>query len=308
MNDKEITRITDRFRAYLELERGMSVHTVSAYEADVARFLEYIVQSYPGKTLQEIDTDSIGAFLGDLNDVGISPRSRARILSGIKSFFGFLTLEGDIKDDPTLPLDSPHVLRKLPDVLSLEEIDAIMDSIDLSTVEGRRNRAIIEILYSCGLRVSELCHLTLQQLHPDDSFIIVRGKGNKERLVPMSPAAIEYVTSYIAHDRPATRPGHEDIVFINRLGTGLSRIMIFKIVKRLTEMAGISKSVSPHTLRHSFATHLLEGGANLRTIQLMLGHESIATTEVYLHVDTTRLRDEILLHHPRNRHGSVNLS
>lgn len=294
--NKQAERSLERYVAYLGLERGMSANTISAYSADARRFLETLPDDV---NITSVTTSDIGEFIGDLNDVGISPRSRARILSGLKSYFAFLTLEGDIAVDPTLPLETPRALHHLPDVLSLEEIDAIIDVIDLSTSEGRRNRAIIETLYSCGLRVSELCNLTLSQLHLDDGFVLVHGKGNKERLVPMSPAAISYISEYVAQDRKQPKPGHEDKVFINRLGTAMSRVMIFKIIKTLTALAGVDKTVSPHTLRHSFATHLLEGGANLRTIQMMLGHESIATTEVYLHVDTTRLRDEILLHHPR---------
>lgn len=296
MINKANQRILDRYTAFLKLERGMSENTVSAYGADATRFIENLAENVE---LKDLETEDIALFIGDLNDIGISPRSRARIVSGLKSFFGFLTLEGDIPLDPTLGLETPRVIQHVPDVLSLEEIDSIIAAIDLSTPEGPRNRAIIETLYSCGLRVSELCQLKLNQLHLDDGFILVHGKGNKERLVPMSPASIHYLHTYISQHRNATKPGYEDAVFVNRLGTDMSRVMIFKIIKKLTAAAGIEKTVSPHTLRHSFATHLLEGGANLRTIQLMLGHESIATTEVYLHVDTTHLREEILLHHPR---------
>lgn len=296
MTPQERERLFVRYNAYLQLERGMSLNTVAAYSADAERFVDTLDEEVK---INEVNTAMIAEFIGDLNDLGISPRSRARILSGLKSFFGFLTLEGDITIDPTLPLETPRIVRRMPDVLSIEEIDAIIEAIDLSTSEGRRNRAIIETLYSCGLRVSELCDLRFNRLHFDDGFLLVHGKGNKERLVPMSPAAVSYLSAYIANDRRTPKPGYEDIVFINRLGTAMSRVMIFKIIKTLTAIAGIQKSVSPHTLRHSFATHLLEGGANLRTIQLMLGHESLATTEVYLHVDTSRLRHEILLHHPR---------
>lgn len=299
MTAAESTRYLDRYQAYLELERGFSPHTVTAYIADASRFLHTLSS---GLQINEINTDILSEFIGDLNDIGISARSRARIISGLKSFFSFLTLEGDIQVDPALPLDNPRASAHLPDVLSIEEIDSIIEAIDLSTIDGRRNRAIIETLYSCGLRVSELCSLRLSQLHLEDGFLIVHGKGSKERLVPMSPSAIEYIKHYLTEgDRPVTKPGYEDVVFINRLGTSLSRVMIFKIIKSLTARAGILKNISPHTLRHSFATHLLEGGANLRTIQMMLGHESIATTEIYLHVDTSHLRDEILRHHPRNQ-------
>lgn len=291
-------RLLDRFTACLQLERGMSDNTVSAYRADAARFLESLPADMD---VTEVTTEVIAAFVGDLHDLGISARSRARIVSGIKSFFAFLTLERDIATDPSLPLEMPKIASKLPDVLSLAEIDAIVEAIDLSTPTGRRNRAIVETLYCCGLRVSELCTLKLNQLHLEGEapFIIVRGKGNKERLVPVSPAATQWIGPYIVQDRNEPKPGYEDSVFINRTGTSMSRVMIFKIIKSLAEAAGVRKTVSPHTFRHSFATHLLEGGANLRAIQTMLGHESIATTEVYLHVDTSHLRDEILQHHPR---------
>ena len=297
MTEKEKNGLMTRYEAYLSLERGMSHNTVSAYVSDASRFVDTLEEEMQ---VSDVTTDLIAGFIGDLNDLGISPRSRARILSGLKSFFSFLTLEGDVPADPTLSLENPRIGQKLPDVLSLDEIDAMISLNDLSTPEGRRNRAIIETLYSCGLRVSELCGLTLSQLHLDDGFMIVHGKGNKERLVPMSPPLVSYIREYLmSGDRPVACPGHEDIVFLNRFGKALSRVMVFKIVKLLTEMAGIDKTVSPHTLRHSFATHLLEGGANLRTIQMMLGHESIATTEIYLHVDSSRLREEILMHHPR---------
>lgn len=299
MTEKVRTRLIERYTAYLQLERGMSGHTVAAYTSDVTKFLAALDDKYP--TINDVTTNIIGEFIGDLNDLGICARSRARILSGIKSFFAFLTLERDIDIDPTLPLETPRITRHLPDVLSIDEIDSMIAAIDISSSDGRRNRAIVETMYSCGLRVSEVCNLTLNQLHLEDAFMLVLGKGSKERLVPMSPTVIDYISRYLREDRPTPRAGNEDIVFLNRFGTLLSRVMIFKIIRRLAELAGIEKGVSPHTLRHSFATHLLEGGANLRTIQMMLGHESIATTEVYLHVDSSHLRDEILLHHPRAR-------
>ena len=296
MNADVSKRLLDRYTAYLQLERGMSDNTIGAYRSDAARFLETLAENV---SIQQVCTEDLAIFIGDLNDIGICPRSRARIVSGLKSFFGFLTLEGDLTVDPTLPLETPRITHYLPDVLTIDEIDTMIDAIDLSTQDGRRNRAILETMYSCGLRVSEVCSLQITQLHLDDGFMIVFGKGSKERLVPMSPAAVSYIAAYLSEDRGVPKPGNEDIVFLNRLGTKLSRVMIFKIIRRLAEMSGITKNVSPHTLRHSFATHLLEGGANLRTIQMMLGHESIATTEVYLHVDSTHLRDEIILHHPR---------
>lgn len=296
MTHKECERLIDRYSAYLAMERGMSGNTVAAYCADASRFIENLAEKIRP---EDITTNTISEFIGDLCDLGISTRSRARIVSGLKSFFKFLTIEGDIPSDPTLPLETPRTARYLPDVLSIEEIDSMIESIDLSSADGRRNRAIIETLYSCGLRVSELCSLSLRQLHLDDGFLIVHGKGSKERIVPVSQSAKDYIMEYLRFDRGTPKPGAEDVVFLNRLGTAISRVMIFKIIKTLAMSAGIDKVVSPHTLRHSFATHLLEGGANLRTIQMMLGHESIATTEVYLHVDSSRLREEIIGHHPR---------
>lgn len=301
MTPTDRQRLIDRYEAFLHLERGMSGNTVMAYVADASRFLETLNGDY---TITDVTTEMLAEFIGDLNDLGIAPRSRARIVSGLKSFFNFLLLENDITIDPAMPLETPRIARHLPDILTVDDIDAIITACDLSTPEGRRNRAIIETLYSCGLRVSELCALTLSQLHFDNEFIVVHGKGSKDRVVPVARSAVEYINQYIEHDRVIPKPGHEDIVFINRRGSALSRVMIFKIIKQLTALAGIQKKVSPHTLRHSFATHLLEGGANLRSIQMMLGHESIATTEVYLHVDTTRLRDEILQHLPRAKKTS----
>ena len=237
-----------------------------------------------------------------LQDVGIQPKSQARIISGIKSFFKFLKKEGYIDVNPSELLVSPKLGLHLPDVLTLGEIDDMIDAIDMSTPEGIRNRAIIETLYGCGLRVSELIALRMSQVFVDDEYVIVEGKGNKQRLVPISQQALECIAHYIKEVRCtlSVKPADADILFLNRRGGQLSRVMIFYIVKSLCELAGIHKTVSPHTLRHSFATHLLEGGANLRAIQQMLGHESITTTEIYVHIDRSTLRQEILLHHPRN--------
>lgn len=288
----------DRYEAYLALERGMSSNTVAAYRSDVAHFWAAMPSDMsPGS----VTIDDLSAYMADLHDLGISPRSRARTVSALRNFFGWLTLEGDIAVDPSLRLDGPSVGRHLPDVLTVDEIDAMVDAIDMSAPEGRRNRAIIETVYGCGLRVSELCGLPLAAVNFDEAFMIVRGKGSKDRLVPMSPDAVHYIRQYVRHDRPVPKPGNEDVVFLNRRGAALSRVMIFYIIKDLATRAGLTKTVSPHTLRHSFATHLLEGGANLRAIQQMLGHASIATTEVYLHIDSTHLRDEILRSHPCNR-------
>jgi len=295
--DSSTRHILDRFRAHLAMERGVADNTVTAYMADATRFVEWLE---PGTTVLDTTYDTLSAFVGDLYDVGISPRSRARIVSGIKSFFNFLNIEGDIPEDPSIRLEMPHIGRALPDVLSIAEIDAMSAAADVSTADGRRNRAIIETLYGCGLRVSELCSLSMTGLHLDEDFVIITGKGSKDRLVPMSPTAHRLIEDYIRDDRPTPKPGSEDIVFLNRRGGKLTRVMIFYIVRNLAAQAGIVKKVSPHTLRHSFATHLLEGGANLRAIQQMLGHESIATTEIYLHVDSSHLRDEILRYHPRN--------
>lgn len=287
------------YEAHLVLERGLSENTRSAYVADVEKLINYL---HGEKTeLREVTTDTLRSFAADLFDLGISSRSQARIISGIKSFFRFLKLEGYLDSNPSLLLESPHPGRKLPEVLRLDEIDAMIAAIDLSKPEGQRNRAIIETLYGCGLRVSELVNLEISRLYLDEQYIMVKGKGNKERIVPISPQAIAEIRAYLP-DRELlpVKPGEDNVLFLNRRGHRLTRVMIFYIIKSLAAEAGIRKKISPHTLRHSFATHLLEGGANLRAIQQMLGHEDIATTEIYIHIDRRRLRDEILLHHPRN--------
>lgn len=289
-----------RYRQYLQLEKGLSPLTVKAYTDDLSKLLNYLA---PTQTdFRNVTVDQIHQFLAALHDIGINARSQARILSGIRSFFHFLCLEKEIEQDPTELVQAPHIPRHLPEILSTQEIDAIKQQIDLSLPEGHRNRAIIETLYSCGLRVSELCDLRISNLYLEQSFIKVTGKGSKERLVPISPCAIADLNNWFAcRNRIVVTPGHEDYVFISpRRGTKLSRITVFHWVKRLATDAGIKKSISPHTFRHTFATHLLEGGANLRAIQAMLGHESIATTQIYTHIDRNLLRQEILLHHPRN--------
>lgn len=287
------------YEAHLVLERGLSENTRSAYVADVEKLINYLHGEKSG--LREVTTDTLRSFAADLFDLGISSRSQARIISGIKSFFRFLKLEGYLDSNPSLLLESPHPGRKLPEVLRLDEIDAMIAAIDLSKPEGQRNRAIIETLYGCGLRVSELVNLEISRLYLDEQYIMVKGKGNKERIVPISPQAIAEIRAYLP-DRELlpVKPGEDNVLFLNRRGHRLTRVMIFYIIKSLAAEAGIRKEISPHTLRHSFATHLLEGGANLRAIQQMLGHEDIATTEIYIHIDRRRLRDEILLHHPRN--------
>ena len=289
------------YRVYLQLEKALRPASVEAYLSDVQKLDDYLGGG--DGALLVAGLDDLRGFLASLADIGIHARSQARILSSIRSFYGFLQLDGYIENDPTETLRSPKIGMHLPDVLTLQEIDDIINAIDLSKSEGQRNRAIIEVLYSCGLRVSELCELRLSDLYMNEQFIRVTGKGDKQRLVPISSRAIAELEAYFAdRSRIAIKHGYEDYVFISeRLKKKLSRITVFHIVKELVAATGISKSVSPHTFRHSFATHLLEGGANLRVIQAMLGHESIATTEIYTHIDTQRLREEIIEHHPRNR-------
>lgn len=255
-----------------------------------------------GLSYKEIAYGNLQQFVAQLHDVGIHPRSQARIISGVKSFYRFLLTDGYITDDPTELLESPKIGLKLPEVLTVDEINGVIDTIDLSLAEGQRNRAMLEVLYSCGLRVSELITLRYPDVYFDEGFIKVEGKGSKQRLVPVSETALHEIKNYL-YDRNLVKvkKGYEDILFLSRRGTGLSRIMVFHVIKRQAEMAGIHKNVSPHTFRHSFATHLLEGGANLRAIQEMLGHEKITTTEIYTHVSREFLRKEILEHHPRNR-------
>ncbi|MBD5246676.1 MAG: tyrosine recombinase XerD [Barnesiella sp.] len=282
----------------------MSPNTVDAYLEDVRKLLNYC--SGEGITVDKITLDNLQQFAAECHDLGIAIRTLARIISGIKSFFRWLVREEYVDVDPTLLFEGPRVGRKLPDVLSIEEIDAMIDAIDMSKFEGVRNRAIIETLYGCGLRVSELVNLEISRIYADEQYVIVRGKGDKERLVPMAPATIDAINDYMAMRADIQlRPGENNILFVSRRGARLTRMMVYYIVSRLAESAGISKEISPHTMRHSFATHLLEGGANLRAIQQMLGHESISTTEVYLHLDRTFLRNEILDHHPRNNRGAT---
>lgn len=293
--------ILRRYRQYLMLERAFSANTLDAYFKDLQKLLDFLEAEdidFRNVTLEQLQT-----FVATLLDLGLTTRTIARILAGVRTFYKFLQLETEISTDPTEFLESPSRSNHLPDVLTVAEIDLLIDTIDLDIAEGQRDRAIIETLYSCGLRVSELCGLKLSDLFLDQGFIRVHGKGKKERLVPISPRAIEELTRWFNdRDQVEIRPGHEDSVFLSiRRGTSLSRITIFHIVKTLAEQAGIRTTVSPHTFRHSFATHLLEGGANLRAIQEMLGHEDIGTTEIYMHLDRHHLREEILQHHPRNQ-------
>lgn len=294
--------IFQRYIQYLKLEKSLSSNTLSAYSDDLMKLLSFLNENHTD--YRSVTVDLLDSFLATLSDIGIHPRSQARILSGIRSFYHFLFIEKEIDHDPTELIETPKIGRHLPQILSTEEIDRLINCIDLSTPEGQRNRTILEILYSCGLRVSELRDLKMSGLYLNEGFIRVLGKGNKERLVPISAKAINELHLWF-YDRNliSIKPGYEDYVFLSlRRGTPLSRIMIFHIVKELAVKAGITKSISPHTFRHSFATHLLEGGANLRAIQAMLGHEAIATTEIYMHMNKNRLRDEILQHHPRNIH------
>ena len=291
--------IVKNYVRYLKLQRNFSPNTLDAYQRDLEKLLVWL--SKEGKRLQELELPDLQAFAAGLHDIGIGPRSQCRILSGIRSFCRFLQLEGYRSDDPSELLESPVLGEHLPEVLSTAEVDRIEDSIDLSKWEGHRNRAIIEVLFSCGLRVSELVTLKLSNLYLDDEFVRVLGKGSKERLVPISPRAVKELGFWFDDRRHMTiKPGEEDYVFLNRRGAHLTRTMILIMIKRQAEAAGIQKTISPHTLRHSFATALLEGGADLRVIQALLGHESIGTTEIYTHIDTSALRQAILEHHPRN--------
>lgn len=290
-----------KFKQHLLLEKALSTNTLEAYVHDVDNLFTYLKEndiSPLDVTLNELEN-----FLATLHDRQIGPRSQARMLSGIRSFYQFLVLDGFIEADPTILLESPKIGMKLPEVLSIEEIDMLIDAIDLSKREGQRNRAIIETLYSCGLRVSEACNLKLSDLYLNEGYIKVEGKGSKQRLVPISERATAEIMDYLT-DRAEIdiKPGHEDYLFVSaHFKKRMSRITMFHIIKELAELTGIKKTISPHTFRHSFATHLLEGGANLRVIQSMLGHEDIGTTEIYTHIDAHRLRAEIIEHHPRNR-------
>ena len=291
--------IVSRYRRYLKLEKGYSANTLDAYMRDVDKLYRYLaVEQVDVLDVKLEDLEHFAAFISDL---GIGPRSLARILSGVRQFYRFLVIDGYLEVDPTELLESPKQPDHLPEVLSTAEVDLLEQAIDLSKWEGHRNRAIIEVLFSCGLRVSELTNLKLSNLYIEEQYIRVMGKGSKERLVPISPRALDEL-NYWFLDRNVMKikPGEEDYVFLNRRGQHLTRTMILIMIKRYAVEAGIKKTISPHTLRHSFATSLLEGGADLRAIQAMLGHESIGTTEIYTHIDTSTLRQEILEHHPRN--------
>ncbi len=289
------------FKSYLKLERSLSPNSVEAYIRDVEKLKDFIDIHQLNISPLQIKNEELKKFIEWIHQLGISARSQARLISGLKSFYKYLILEGKIQKDPTELLETPKLGRKLPDVLSIEEIDELIAAIDLSKPEGQRNKAIIETLYSCGLRVSELVNLKISDLYFNDKFIRVVGKGNKERLVPISNKAIQEIKLYTEHTRThiSIQKGFEDFLFLNRRGKLLTRVMIFTIIKDLVEKIGLKKSISPHTFRHSFASHLIDGGADLRAVQEMLGHESIITTEIYTHLDREYLRDAIIQFHPR---------
>jgi integrase/recombinase XerD len=293
-------RYIKHFVSYLKIEKGLAENSILAYQRDVLNLMDFAIK-------QRIEVEAIRvvhlkAFLTSINELGIGARSQARMISGIKQFFLFLILEDVIKNDPSELLEMPKIGKKLPEVLEIEEIDALIAAIDLSKNEGHRNRAMLETLYSCGLRVSELVNLRFSDLFFEEGFIRVIGKGNKERLVPVSPSVEKEIGIYndFIRRHQHIQPGNENVVFLNRRGAKLTRVMIFTIIKNLANEIGLQKNISPHTFRHSFATHLLEGGANLRAIQEMLGHESITTTEIYTHLDQRFIREAIIFYHPRN--------
>lgn len=295
-------KIFKGYLRYLRLERSMSGNTLDAYRRDVEKLLAYLQPM--GKSLTEVTLEDLQSFSADLHDIGIGPRSQCRILSGVRSLFRYMVLDGYVEQDPSELLESPVLGEHLPTFLTPAEVDQLKDSIDLSVPEGHRNRAIIEVLFSCGLRVSELVSLKWSQVYENDLYLRILGKGNKERLVPLSETALHEISNYLPwRNSLKIKPGEEDYVFLNRRGAHLTRTMILIMLKHQAEVAGIKKTISPHTLRHSFATALLEGGADLRVIQALLGHQSIGTTEVYTHISMQTLRREVLEHHPRNIDG-----
>ncbi len=291
------------FTAYLQIERSLSPNSVAAYTKDVTHLHDYLSEHYPDVAPTQVAQEHLEQFIHHRGQAGQNARSQARMLSGIRAFFKYLLLDNQIQDDPTSLLEGPKLSRKLPDFLSIEEIDRMMETIDHSTPAGMRSRAILEMLYGCGLRVSELTGMKLSNLYFDIDFIKVLGKGNKERLVPIGKKAQKWVVLYIDEVRRfgQIHPKHEDHLFLNQRGTPLSRISVFTMIKDLAAEAEIKKKISPHTFRHSFATHLVEGGANLRAVQQMLGHESITTTEIYTHLSRDYLRDTVLQYHPHYR-------
>ena len=291
--------ILRKYKVYLKLEKSLSDNTVNAYLADIHKLYQFLAdeQIHPlDATLEILET-----FSANLRDLGIQPRSQARILSGIRSFYHYLILDDYLQADPSELLESPQIGLHLPEVLTIEEIDRLTESFDLSLPEGHRNKTIIEVMYGCGLRVSEATNLKISNIFPEEGYILVEGKGKKQRIAPIADSTIKEIRLYLESRKLLNiKHGCEDILFLNRRGGQLSRVMIFYIIKQQCEICNIKKNISPHSLRHTFATHLLEGGANLRAIQQMLGHESIATTEIYVHLDREFIRREILTHHPRN--------
>jgi len=288
---------------YLSTERSLSKHSVAAYLRDIGGLAAFIEKHEKGLAPQKIQLKHLQKYIKQINDLGLSATTQGRILSGIRAFFKFMQAEEEIESDPTVLLEWPRITRKLPDVLNEKEIDDILNGIDRSTPDGERNRALLETLYGCGLRVSEAVNLQISNIHAREEFILVIGKGNKQRLVPINSTALKHIDIYLKNVRShiAVKKGSEDLVFLNRRGGKLSRVMVFYILKDLVEKAGIKKTISPHTLRHSFATHLIENGADLRAVQEMLGHESITTTEIYTHISRKQLKDVIEKHHPRNK-------
>ncbi|MCK3685199.1 site-specific tyrosine recombinase XerD [Maribellus sp. YY47] len=290
------------YENYLKLEKSLSQNSIAAYINDINKLADFLENKYKGIAPDKVKLEQLKAFVEWLNERGVSPRTQARTISGIKSFYKYLLIEGKISNDPTSLLESPKIGRKLPDILSMEEIDTLINAIDLNKSEGQRNKAMLETLYSCGLRVSELVNLKITNLFFEQGFIKVEGKGEKERLVPASKSAIEEINKYLTSYRKKLRVSRdsENILFLNRRGRKLSRVMIFTIIKNLAEKVGLDKKISPHTFRHSFATHLINGGADLRAVQEMLGHESILTTEIYTHLDRDYLKNTIHQYHPRS--------
>ncbi|MBA3899852.1 MAG: site-specific tyrosine recombinase XerD [Bacteroidetes bacterium] len=289
------------FKAFLKLEKSLAPNSIEAYERDVEKLVQFLAYKNYDIKIQQVKLEHLREFIKWLNDLGVTDKTQARVISGIKAFYKFLLLEDIIDNDISALIEAPKTRRKLPEVLSIEEIDAIINAIDLSKPEGERNKAMLETLYSSGLRVSELVNMKLTNIYKKEEFLKITGKGNKERLIPIGSIALKYIEIYVKNSRSHTpvKKGQENFVFLNRRGAALSRVMVFTILKNLALLAGIKKTISPHTFRHSFATHLIEGGADLRAIQEMLGHASITTTEIYTHLDRDFLRDNIISFHPR---------
>ena len=291
------------FKAYMKLERSLSGNSIDAYLHDLSLLYQWMSKHHATVMPEDVTADMLSSFIQDIHKMGMGDRTQARILSGIRAFYKYLLLEDVINDDPTELLEGPKLSRKIPEVLNYEEIVSMLDTIDMSEPHGHRNRALLETLYACGLRVSELINLRISNFYHDEGYVRVIGKNNKERIVPIGEEAIQQNLYYIENQRCHLdiQKGHEDTLYLNRRGKGLSRVMVFYIIKKAAEMAGIKKKVSPHTFRHSFATHLVEGGADLRAVQDMLGHESILTTEIYTHLDTNFLKETLLNYHPRSK-------